>query len=225
MAEPSGTPHAGALRRNLLRIALIALLAWGLHLLLGWATEQAEMDKVGPRFAMLAGFLLVYALLIAIPFVPGVEIGLTLMAMEGPWIAPWIYLATVAGLTSAFFVGETLPYARLHRLLADLRLHGACRMIERIQPLDRTARLRGLQDRVPRWLRPTASRYRYLLPAVLINLPGNSIIGGGGGVMFMAGFSRLFHPLPMLATIAVAVAPVPVAMWGFGVDLRWLFGQ
>ena len=35
--------------------------------------------------------------LIAIPFVPGVEVGLALIAMLGPAIALLVYVATVAG--------------------------------------------------------------------------------------------------------------------------------
>jgi len=217
-------PPNGAWRRNALRILLIALLAWGLHLLLGWASEQAQSGNGQIRVWVLVGFLLAYAVLIAVPFVPGVEVGLTLMAMEGAWIAPWIYLATLAGLTAAFVVGDRLPYAHLHRVLADLKASRACRFIERVQPLNRQDRLRLLQDRAPRWLRPLVSRYRYVLLAVLINLPGNALIGGGGGLLFLAGFSRLFLPVATLLTTALAVAPVPLAVWAFGVDVRAFFG-
>jgi hypothetical protein len=51
---------------------------------------QAGLSDGRLRFWFLAGLLLAYSVLIAAPFVPGIELGLTLMAMEGPWIAPWI---------------------------------------------------------------------------------------------------------------------------------------
>ena len=211
------------MQRNITRIVLIALLAWGLHLLLGWASEQAQAGNGQVRFWVLVVSLLAYAVLMAVPFVPGVEVGLTLMAMEGPWIAPWIYLATLAGLTAAFAVGDCLPYAHLHRVLADLKASRVCRFIERVQPLNRQDKLHLLQDRAPRWLRPLVSRYRYVLLAALINLPGNAFIGGGGGLLFLAGFSRLFQPVATLLTIALAVAPVPLAVWAFDVDVRAFF--
>lgn len=224
MADAQVTAPSGAWRRNLLRVALTVVLVWGLHVLLGWARELAELDRGGLRLSMLVGFLLVYSVLIAVPFVPGVEVGLTLMAMEGPWIAPWIYLSTVTGLGTAFAVGEWLPYARLRQILADFGLLRAGRFVERIQALDRRERLMLLQERAPLWLRPLASRYRYVLLALLINLPGNAVLGGGGGLLFMAGFSRLFHPVATAITVALAVAPVPIAFWMFGVDFRGWFG-
>lgn len=223
MTDLETPPSRGSWRRNLLRLVTIGVVVWGVHLALTWATDQAQLGHAHLRFWVLAGFLLVYALLIALPFVPGIEIGVTLMMMEGPWIVPWIYLATTIGLTVAFFAGEWMPYARLHRILGDLHLHRACRLVERVQPLSRLERLRILQDRAPKWLRPFVSSFRYALLAVLINLPGNALVGGGGGLLFMAGFSRLFHPAATLLTMAVAVAPVPIAVWAFGVDIGSYF--
>lgn len=221
MNSPTGAPgRHGALLRTALRLLIILVLAWGIHRLFNWASAQAEFDGGHLRFWMLAGFLLAYAVLIAVPFVPGIEVGLTLMAMEGPWIAPWIYAATVIGLTMAYLAGEFICYPRLLRMLADLRLHKACRLIERLQPMDKAERLVLLQERAPLWARPFVSRFRYVLLAVLINLPGNALIGGGGGLAFLAGFSRLFHFWPMLLTMVLAVAPVPAAVWLFDLDIH-----
>lgn len=217
-------PRPGALWRSLARVATVLVFVWLLHLLYGWASQMAASGEAGLRFWLLAGFLLAYALLIAIPFVPGVEVGLTLLAMAGPAIAPMIYLATVLGLVLAYVAGEWLPHARLRQVLADLRLTRACRFIERVQPLDRAARLDLLQHRAPGWARPLVSRFRYLMLALLINLPGNSVLGGGGGILFMAGFSRLFRPWATLLTLVVAVAPVPAAVWFLHLDVRGLFG-
>lgn len=171
------------------------------------------------RIGMLLAFLLAYALLIAVPFVPGVEIGLTLMALEGPSIAPFIYLATATGLCLAYAAGEWIPYARLHRLFADMHLTGACRLLDTVAPLGRSQRLDALRARAPRWLRPLATRFRYVFLALLVNLPGSSLIGGGGGILFTAGLSRLFLPVQTVVTILCAVAPVPLAVWLFGVDI------
>lgn len=199
------------------------LLVVALHELLKWANAEAELGAGKLRAGMLILFLLAYALLIAVPFVPGVEVGLTLMVMEGPWIAPWIYCATVAGLTLAFVLGEAVSYRRLHAILADLHMRRACLLIEKVQPLNKADRLAMLSNRAPRWARPFVSRFRYVVMGLLINLPGNSILGGGGGLLFFAGFSRLFHAVPMIAVILLAVSPVPLAVWLFDVDIRSLF--
>jgi len=208
-----------AICRVMIRLCAILLIAYGIHLLMGWVTGLALFEDDRLRIGMLVAFLLAYALLIAVPFVPGVEIGLTLMVIEGPWIAPLIYGSTVAGLSLAYAVGEWVPYARLHRVFDDLRLKKACRLLEAVQPLSRTERLEALRARAPGWLRPLATRYRYVLLGLLVNLPGNAVLGGGGGILFTAGLSRLFLPVQTVVTILVAVAPVPLAVWLFHIDL------
>ncbi len=211
--------RCGAICRLGLRLGAVLLVAWVMHLLMGWVSglELFEDDRL--RVGMLAGFLLAYALLIAVPFVPGVEIGLSLMVMEGSWIAPLIYLSTVTGLCISYAFGEWVPYLRLRRLFEELRLTRACRLLESIEPLSREQRLSALRDRAPAWLRPIATRYRYVLIAALVNLPGNAIVGGGGGILFTAGLSRLFRPAQTAVTILLAVAPMPLAVWAFGLDL------
>lgn len=212
-------PAPGALWRNLLRVFIVAALALGLHFAVGWARARVGEDGAASALmpALLVGLLTLYAVLIALPFVPGVEIGLALMAMQGTWIAPWIYLATIAGLALAFGAGAWLPHAHLRRVLTDLRLARVCRLIDRLEKLDRDARLTLLAALAPRWLGPL-TRFRHLMLALLVNLPGNSVLGGGGGLLFLAGFSRLFSPLATLATLALAVAPVPLLVWGLNLD-------
>ncbi|NNL35816.1 MAG: hypothetical protein HKP35_08360 [Silicimonas sp.] len=53
-------------------------------------------------------------------------------------------------------------------------------------------------------------RNRYLALAIAINVPGNSLVGGGGGLAFVAGASGLFSFPAFLLTIMLAVAPVPL---------------
>lgn len=200
------------------RLVLLLLLAYGVHLLIGWFSAQTAEIYPGAQIGMFA-VLLVYALLLAIPFAPGIEIGLMLLAAEGAWIAPWIYLATMAGLLLAYGLGEWVPYARLHRMLADLHMRRACALLERIHPLSRRERVMLLHDNAPKWLRPFISRYRYLFLAVIINLPGNAVIGGGGGILFLTGLSRLFNPAGVALTLALGVLPLPLAVWVFDIDI------
>ena len=62
-------------------------------------------------------------------------------------------------------------------------------------------------------------RFRYVTVALAINTPGNIAVGGGGGIMLVAGLSRLFSIPAMLLVIALATAPVPLAVWVWGVDV------
>ena len=64
-----------------------------------------------------------------------------------------------------------------------------------------------------------ALSYRYVAMAVAVNTPGNSIIGGGGGIMIIAGLSGIFAPLSTFLTIIVAVSPVPLAVIFLGLQL------
>jgi hypothetical protein len=45
---------------------------------------------------------------------------------------------------------------------------------------------------------------------VALNLPGNTLLGGGGGIALMAGLSGLYPMPAYLTTVAIAVAPVPL---------------
>jgi len=55
-------------------------------------------------------------------------------------------------------------------------------------------------------------RHRYVALAVIVNVPGNAMIGGGGGIMMMAGMSGIFAPVQTFLAIAIAVSPVPVTV-------------
>jgi len=202
------------------RLIVVAAIAWGVHGLLDWTmTRTAEAPAAGLAPWLLVALLLAYALLLATPFVPGVELGIALMMLEGAWIAPYVYLGTVAGLMLAFLTGRHLPYGLLHRTLSDLGLRRAAALIEEIEPLDRARRLALLRARLPPRIAPLAIRQRYLLLALLFNLPGTALFGGGGGIALAAGLSRLFSGAGTFATVLAAVAPVPIVVYAFDLSL------
>ena len=219
-------PMAGRLRSDLSRkggwrgaparlmavLGLAVLLSLAGRWLIGWL--GAEVEGVGAHgAALLIALVAGYALLLAVPFVPGVELGLALLMMEGGRIAPAIYAATVAGLMLAFLIGLWLPDRVLVRAFEALRLHRAARLAGELEPLDRGARIARLEAQLPRRIGPIALRHRYLVLAVLINLPGSGLIGGGGGIAMVAGLSRLCGPLGAAVTFAIAVAPVPLIIY------------
>ena len=50
----------------------------------------------------------------------------------------------------------------------------------------------------------------------LFNMPGNSVLGGGGGIALMSGISRVLCPVRFFLTVLVAVSPVPLFVLVFG---------
>jgi hypothetical protein len=66
---------------------------------------------------------------------------------------------------------------------------------------------------------PFLLRHRYLALAIALNLPGNFLLGGGGGIALLAGVSRLYAVPGFLATVTCAVAPVPLAVLMFGPEI------
>jgi len=160
-----------------------------------------------------------YALLLAIPFVPGVEIGLVILVLKGAEAAPIVYAATVLGLLLAFAVGHYAPLRALISYSQELSLRRLADMLARIEKTPRSDRLDGMRDRLPEWLAPILCNYRYLTLAALLNVPGNIVLGGGGGIMMFGGLSRLFQFRWVALTVMLATLPVPLAVWLLGVDI------
>lgn len=161
-----------------------------------------------------------YIGLLAIPFVPGAEIGIAMLAAFGAAIAPLIYAATVASMMLAYSIGSLLPVETLGRIFAALRMRRAAELVMRAAPLSQEERLEmfRISGSGRRW--GFALRYRYVGMALAVNTPGNSIIGGGGGIMLLAGLSGIFSPLATFLTVAIAVSPVPLAVAFLGLRLQ-----
>lgn len=152
----------------------------------------------------------VYVLAAALPFVPGAEIGMAMLAMLGTGVAPLVYGAMVAALSMAFFVGRLVPAHITAAGLGALGLHRARDLMLRLASLEPAQRLQLLSASSPRRLLPLLLRHRYLMLGLALNLPGNTVVGGGGGIAMVAGLSGLVSPLGFLVTVAVAVAPIPL---------------
>ena len=130
---------------------------------------------------------LIYSLLLAIPFVAGVEIGICLMALFGFKGILAAYLATVLGLSLAYFFGRKI--GRFYALKQN--------------DLSIVKRIRAFSFYVPRWLSL----------ALLINTPGNAIFGGGGGIAMAFGMERNFTNLAFFSVILLATLPVPLLVY------------
>jgi len=162
--------------------------------------------------------MITYTILMAIPFVPGAEIGLGVMMILGPKIVPLVYLCTLVSLFLSFMVGRLIPNKSLIKFLHDIHLRKASFLLAELEGLDSQQRFDLLIERSPKKFVPFLLKYRYLALLVVINAPGNIVLGGGGGIAMSAGMSRLFAPSLFLLTIAIAVAPIPFFLIIFGAN-------
>ncbi|MCP5074010.1 MAG: hypothetical protein GY947_12055 [Rhodobacteraceae bacterium] len=227
--EPNPADPPRSFAKTLIRIAAIVAFAFVIHQLLNWLNQQiAAQGSQTSKFmftSLILLILLVYALLIAIPFVPGIEIGLSLMLLQGPEIAPLVYVFTVLGLSLSYLAGRFLPYSYVKRVLSELGLRRASRLIDRIQPLSTRQRLDFLQQKLPRFIAPVFVQWRYVVLGLSLSVPGNSVIGGGGGICLLAGLTRLFTPGWALLTLAISVAPFPLLVYFMWDDVALKLGN
>lgn len=195
----------------------LALVLWAGLIVLGHAVPHLELHEARAlieqaRGGMGENTLLIcagaYTLLLAVPFVPGLELGLLMMSMFGSEGALAVYAATVLGLNLAFVAGRCLPGPRFGGRMAapPVREDAAAAAASPDDMLNRLA----IGRRLPRRLLGLLARYRYLAVAVLLNLPGNSALGGGGGIALACGLGRLLRWPGFLLATALATLPVPL---------------
>jgi hypothetical protein len=91
-------------------------------------------NEQGVHRAVMLGTV-AYIFLLALPFVPGAEIGIALLTSFGDSIAPLVYAATVVAMVLSYFVGLVLPTATLVKLLMFLRIRQAADLIGRAASL------------------------------------------------------------------------------------------
>ncbi|WP_324754933.1 hypothetical protein [Roseovarius sp. Pro17] len=192
---------------------------YGFLLLCGWllggvlkeiaVPEMRPMNEPAIHLVVMSAFVL-FVVLAAIPFVPGAEVGFTLLLIFGGQAAPLVYFGMVGSLIFAYVVARLVPASFLGLALNWFGLRKAANLILELDAAHPDDRLNMLSRITPRGVSQRLLRHRYLLLAVALNTPGNSLLGGGGGLAFVAGASRLFAFWPFLATIICAVAPVPL---------------
>jgi hypothetical protein len=179
-----------------------------------WLTHQIEFQLFPRHDSMLQfmvlGATLLYVLLMAIPFMPGIEIGLALMILLGSKGALLIYLSTVLALSISFIIGRRTPPNLIIPLLDWLHLYRAGALVSQLEPLDQQQRLKLLYGKAPSKLVPFLLKHRYLAIVAILNLPGNALIGGGGGIGVIAGMSKIFPFYIFILVVAVATAPIPL---------------
>jgi hypothetical protein len=211
-----GLPNSAATRRLAAVVSgavlLAALGAW----LGGWLVEivaspawPAPGSNLRPIWIAM---ILAYVLAMALPFVPGIEIGLALMLLLGVDGIVLVYAGTQMALVISYLCGRFLPMQQLLWLMNAVQPRRARVLLECIDTPSSATRLACLASHAPApWLKRLL-RHRYLALAVALNLPGNAILGGAGGIALFAGNSRLFGFLPFSLLTAVATSPVPLLL-------------
>jgi hypothetical protein len=189
---------------------------WGSEWLIGLVgVDLSPGVKSHARHVVMAGIAL-YTALMAVPFVPGMEISLALLAAFGHQVAMFIYAATVAALAISYLIGRLVPVRRIASFFRALGLSRAESLVLHLEPLNAQQRLETLTAHAPKRIVPTLLKHRYIGVAVALNVPGNALIGGGGGIALLAGISGLFTFPRYLAVVALAVLPVPLAVMLMG---------
>lgn len=214
------TDHAKAapLRsKRFIKILLFVLIVLSINLGGTWLTQQIDF-QLFPRHdlmleVMVLGSTLLYVLLMAIPFMPGIEVGLALMFLLGNKGALLIYLCTVIALAVSFIIGRKIPPHLILKLLEWFHLYKASALVAQLEPLNQQERLKLLYEKAPSKLVPFLLKHRYVAILAILNLPGNALIGGGGGIGMIAGMSNIFPFYIFVLLAAVAVAPVPLLFY------------
>ena len=152
----------------------------------------------------------IYTVLMAIPFMPGAEVGISMILVFGSKICFLVYFCTVTALIPPYFVGRLVSEKCCARFFGFIGLTKAQKLIEKIAPLSPNQRLHFLLENTPSRVGPFMIQHRYFALFLLLNVPGNIVIGGGGGIAMLAGLTGLYSPLAYLFTVAVAVMPVPL---------------
>jgi len=200
------------------RLALL-LLIYGSIVVVGsiggnWIARIFEVDLMAsddPMFVqIIVTCFLVYMALIALPFIPGVEIAFAMILMLGPKIVPLVYGATVIALCISFGIGRLVPIRLIIAAFSALGMTRATAMVTDLSALAPADRIDYLMSRAPSGWVSWLLGHRLLALGVLFNVPGNAIIGGGGGIAIAVGMSGLVSFQRFALTVVLATAPLPV---------------
>lgn len=202
------------------RLTLILAIALLLSAAGSWMAGQVNLQIFPHHGAMFGAMLLLaviaYILLMAIPFMPAIEVGLGLMLLMGSTGAVLAYLCTLIALSISFFLGRVVPPCVACRFFRWLHLIKACELIGELEPLSHQERLELLHAKAPSKLTPFLLRHRYLAIAIVLNVPGNSLIGGGGGIGLISGMSMIVKFRTYIVVLALAIAPLPLSFFLYG---------
>jgi hypothetical protein len=200
--------------RRLLKVSLIVvfllLLNYGGSRLVDQIDVQLWPQHEHLMITVLWVSIVVYVLWMALPFVPGIELGVALMIMLGPKGIVLVYVCTLVSLSLSFAIGRLISLNAFARFLGWLHLQKAQHLVLQLKPLGPEEKLDVLLKPAPSKVVPFLLKHRYLIIAIALNLPGNALIGGGGGIGLIAGMSRLYPFPKYILLVSLAITPLPL---------------
>jgi hypothetical protein len=178
-------------------------------------------DLSGPtaRLVLCVGLFL-FIVMLSLPFVPGIEVSLALFAIFGTAVALPIYAATVTALLLSYAAGRFVPLDRLGAFFDYVGLARAGALVRRLGAMSPQERVAALAQTAPGRLARALVQRRDLALIAALNMPGNALIGGGGGIALVAGMSGMFRTDRYLVAIAIAALPIPLMMLAGGHFLK-----
>lgn len=191
-------------------IGFLVLMNYGGKLLLDWLNFQLWPSQDIMIETALWVSILIYILWMAMPFMPGIELGISLMAMLGAKGVFLVYLCTLLSLSLSFAIGKLIPVKAFSSFLGWLHMRKTQDLICQLEPLNSREKIEFLLKNVPSSILPHVLKHRYLLIAVSLNLPGNALIGGGGGISMIAGTSGLYSFPKYILLVSIAITPIPI---------------
>ncbi len=210
-----GDRRGGFATRALIRVAALIAAIVLFNAVGGWLAGQFDLADWTPRDGlepMWITMAAIYVIVMALPFVPGIEIGLAIMLLLGNEGILLVWLCTQVALALSFVCGRLLPVSLLAAVFRKLRIERAQALLACLDADGTDGRLACLIDRLPAVWIGRALKHRYLTLAAVLNLPGNAVIGGAGGIGMIAGASRLFNYPRYCLLMVVATSPVPVLL-------------
>ena len=209
---PAETPKIRRFFKISLIIGFLVLVNYGGSLVVEQINFQLWPEHEHLMITVLWFAIVVYVLWMALPFVPGIELGLALMVMLGTRGIVLVYLCTLLSLSLSFTIGRLIPLHGFARFLGWLHLHKAQDLVLQLEPLNSEEKLNFLLRSAPSKVIPFLLKHRYLTIAIALNLPGNALIGGGGGIGLITGMSRLYPFPKYILLVSLAITPLPILL-------------
>lgn len=128
---------------------------------------------------------ILYSLVLIIPYFPSLEIGLVMMIwFQEPGVII-IYSATVLSLTIAYLVGSKM---KRNNFFNEMFNH-----LIKFKVTDQLSK-----------------KHPYLSLVFLLNMPGNTVLGGGGGIAMNFGHNSYLSFPKFFTGCAIATSPLPI---------------
>jgi uncharacterized membrane protein YdjX (TVP38/TMEM64 family) len=146
---PAATPKVRRFFKISLMVGFLVLLNYGGRIVVEQINFQLWPEHENLMITVFWFSVVVYILWMAIPFVPGIELGLALMVMLGAKGVVLVYLCTLLSLSLSFAVGRLIPMKAFSRFLGWLHLQKAQNLMLQLEPLSSEEKLDFLLRTAP----------------------------------------------------------------------------